>query len=70
WRGFVVLGPAAIAITTSMAIAVIRLHFHYFTDTVAGALVGYGTAAAVATLLPAGRGPIAGTGDRAPLPDG
>jgi membrane-associated phospholipid phosphatase len=70
WRGLVVLGPVAIAITAYMSIAVIRLHFHYFTDTIAGALVGYGTAAAVATLVPGGEGRATGTGDRARLLDG
>lgn len=59
WWGLAVLGPTAIAITTSMAIAVIRLRFHYFSDTVGGALVGVGTVAAVASLVPlaAGRRP-------------
>jgi membrane-associated phospholipid phosphatase len=52
WWGLAVLGPVAIAMTAYMTLAVVSLHFHYFTDTVGGALVGYGTVAAVASLVP------------------
>lgn len=66
--GLDVLGPFAVAITASMAITVIRPHFHYVTDTPATALVACGTAAAVALLvslgenrLPSGAAPTAST---------
>lgn len=56
WWGLAVLGPLAVAITAVMAASVIRLHFHYFTDTVAGVLVACGTVAATTMLVSLGAG--------------
>lgn len=47
-----VLGLAlALAVTCIVALAVIALRWHYFTDTVAGAAVGLGTVCAVSLVL-------------------
>jgi membrane-associated phospholipid phosphatase len=45
--GLVAVVPVSLLWPAVMALAVIRLQFHYFTDTVGGTLVGYGTVAAV-----------------------
>lgn len=47
-----ILGLALpLAVTAVVALAVIALRWHYFTDTVAGAAVGLGTVCAVALVL-------------------
>ena len=50
----VVLVVAACLITAVVALGVIGLRFHYFTDTVAGAAVGVGTTLALAFVLDLG----------------
>lgn len=50
----VVLVAAACLVTAVVAVGVIGLRFHYFTDTVAGAAVGVGTAFALAFVLDLG----------------
>ena len=50
----VVLVAAACLVTAVTAVGVIGLRFHYFTDTVAGAAVGVGTALALAFVLDLG----------------
>ena len=50
WWGVAALLPVGLGITSYMAITVVQLHFHYFSDAVGGALVGFGTAAAVVSL--------------------
>jgi len=50
----VVLVAAACLVTAVAAVGVIGLRFHYFTDTVAGAAVGVGTALALAFVLDLG----------------
>ncbi len=47
----VLLAVAAVLIAAGVAVAVVALRFHYFTDTVAGAAVGTGTVLATALLL-------------------
>jgi membrane-associated phospholipid phosphatase len=45
------LAVAAVLLAVGVAVAVVALRFHYFTDTVAGAAVGTGTVLATALLL-------------------
>jgi membrane-associated phospholipid phosphatase len=52
----VLLVAVACLVTSVVAVGVIGVRFHYFTDTVAGAAVGVGTALALALLLDFGVG--------------
>ncbi len=54
----VALVTAACLITAMVAMGVIAIRFHYFTDTVAGAAVGVGTALALAFLIDLGAGVV------------
>ena len=47
----ILLAALAWAVTAVVAVAVMSLRWHYFTDTMAGAAVGMGTAAALALLI-------------------
>jgi membrane-associated phospholipid phosphatase len=47
----ILLAALAWAVTVVVAVAVMSLRWHYFTDTLAGAAVGIGTAAALALLI-------------------
>ena len=47
----ILLPAAAWAVTVVVAVAVMSLRWHYFTDTLAGAAVGTGTAAVLALLI-------------------
>jgi membrane-associated phospholipid phosphatase len=49
WRAAAL--SAALAVTCVVSLAVIALHWHYFTDTIAGAAVGAGTVCALALVL-------------------
>lgn len=52
WQAFQVVAVAvAVLVSCAVGAAMIALDFHYFTDTVAGAAVGTGTAIGVAFLL-------------------
>lgn len=56
WPVRVALVTVACLVTVAVAVGVIGVRFHYFTDTVAGAAVGVGTALALAFLLDLGSG--------------
>jgi membrane-associated phospholipid phosphatase len=47
----VLLTAVAWAVTVVVAVAVMSLRWHYFTDTIAGAAVGVGTTAALGLLI-------------------
>ena len=47
----ILLAALAWAVTVVVAVAVMSLRWHYFTDTLAGAAVGTGTAALLALLI-------------------
>jgi undecaprenyl-diphosphatase len=50
-RGLLAVAPVSFLLPAVMALAVIRLQLHYFTDTVGGTLVGYATVAAMGWFL-------------------
>lgn len=47
WRGLAVVAPVALVVPL-MAVAVVRVNFHRFSDSVGGVLVGFGTVLGIA----------------------
>ncbi|HEX3542179.1 MAG TPA: phosphatase PAP2 family protein [Acidimicrobiales bacterium] len=50
WRGLAVVAPVALVVPL-MAVAVVRVNFHRFSDSVGGILVGFGTVLGIAWLV-------------------
>src|SRR5205085_9945502 len=55
WRGLAVASPVALALPAVMAVALVRLDWHYPTDVVGGLAVGAATVLALAAVVSKGR---------------